>query len=296
MNTQLTDTPVAAAAAGPSLLLDQSVAKQLLFGTVLEENLFPYPKISEHDREALAMIVESIDRFLDDKEADFARWDRDARQPDDFVQALRDLGLFGLIIPEEFGGLGLSNAAYARVLAQTSGHDSSVSLTIGAHSSIGMKGLLLFGTDEQKARYLPRLATGEMIAAFCLTEPGAGSDAAAIRTAAQRNAGRQLDPERREALDHQRRHRRFLHGLRPHRRARGQDHRLHRRGRLAGREPRPARGQDGHPRLQHHHRRLQRRARAGRKTCSARSARASRWRWGSSTTAAPAWAAAPSAA
>src|SRR3546814_16072703 len=97
------------------------------------------------------------------------------------------MGLFGLIIPEEFGGLELSNAAYARVLTQTSGHDSSVSLTIGAHSSIGMKGILLFGTDAQKARYLPRLASGEMIAAFCLTEAGAGSDAASVRTKAARN-------------------------------------------------------------------------------------------------------------
>ena len=170
------------------LLLDQSVAKQLLLGDILEENLFPYPSIGERDREVLAMIVDSVDRFLDGKDADFANWDREAHQPEEFVQALRELGLFGLIIPEEFGGLGLSNAAYARVLSQTSGHDSSVSLTIGAHSSIGMKGLLLYGNDEQKARYLPRLASGEMIAAFCLTEPGAGSDAAAIRTAAKRNA------------------------------------------------------------------------------------------------------------
>jgi alkylation response protein AidB-like acyl-CoA dehydrogenase len=170
------------------LLRDQSVAKQLLLGDILEENLFPFPSIGERDREVLGMIVESVDRFLDGKEADFAKWDRDAHQPDEFVQALRELGLFGLIIPEEFGGLGLSNAAYARVLSQTSGHDSSISLTIGAHSSIGMKGLLLYGNEEQKARYLPRLASGEMIAAFCLTEPGAGSDAAAIRTAAKRNA------------------------------------------------------------------------------------------------------------
>src|SRR3546814_17564730 len=87
-----------------------------------------------------------------------------------------------LIIPEEFGGMELSNGAYARVLGQTSSHDSSVSLTIGAHSSIGMKGLLLFGSDEQKQRYLPRLASGELIAAFCLTEAGAGSDSAALRT------------------------------------------------------------------------------------------------------------------
>jgi alkylation response protein AidB-like acyl-CoA dehydrogenase len=181
------ETDVSSRANTSTLLTDQSVAKQLLFGQVLEENLFPYPAINERDREVLGMIVESIDRFLEGKEADFARWDREARQPDEFVQSLRELGLFGLIIPEEFGGLGLSNAAYARVLAQTSSYDSSVSLTIGAHSSIGMKGLLLFGTAEQKARYLPKLATGEMIAAFCLTEAGAGSDAAAIRTTAKRN-------------------------------------------------------------------------------------------------------------
>jgi alkylation response protein AidB-like acyl-CoA dehydrogenase len=181
------ETDVSSRAGASTLLTDQSVAKQLLFGQVLEENLFPYPAINERDREVLGMIVESIDRFLEGKEADFARWDREARQPDEFVQSLRELGLFGLIIPEEFGGLGLSNAAYARVLAQTSSYDSSVSLTIGAHSSIGMKGLLLFGTAEQKARYLPKLATGEMIAAFCLTEAGAGSDAAAIRTTAKRN-------------------------------------------------------------------------------------------------------------
>src|SRR5512139_2961538 len=180
------ETDVSSRAGASTLLTDQSVAKQLLFGQVLEENLFPYPAINERDREVLGMIVESVDRFLDGKDADFAKWDREARQPDEFVQALRDLGLFGLIIPEEFGGLGLSNAAYARVLSQTSSYDSSTSLTIGAHSSIGMKGVLLYGTDEQKARYLPKLATGEMIAAFCLTEPGAGSDAAGIKTTAVR--------------------------------------------------------------------------------------------------------------
>ncbi|KFN50757.1 acyl-CoA dehydrogenase family protein [Arenimonas composti] len=164
-----------------------SVAKSLALGEILEQNLFPYPAVRERDREMLGMMVDAIDRFLAGHADDFAAWDAAAEQPPEFIQALRELGLFGLIIPEEFGGLELSNAAYARVLAQTSAHDSSVSLTIGAHSSIGMKGLLLFGTDEQKQRYLPRLASGEMIAAFCLTEPGAGSDAAAIRTKAVRN-------------------------------------------------------------------------------------------------------------
>ena len=161
-----------------------SVAKNLIAGRILEEQLFPYPPLKDKDREVLGMMLDAIDQFLGPKHADFKRWDRTAEQPAEFIQGLRDLGLFGLIIPEEFGGLGLSNAGYARVLSQSSTHDSSVSLTIGAHSSIGMKGLLLFGSAEQKARYLPKLASGEMIAAFCLTESGAGSDAASIRTQA----------------------------------------------------------------------------------------------------------------
>ncbi len=182
------DDATADTTAHAALRHDVSVAKSLLFGEIVEENLFPYPEIRARDREMLAMMVESIDRFLDDKREDFARFDREAHQPEEFIQALRELGLFGLIIPEAFGGLELSNAGYARVLAQTSAHDSSTSLTIGAHSSIGMKGILLFGTPEQQARYLPKLASGEMIAAFCLTESGAGSDAASIRAAAKRNA------------------------------------------------------------------------------------------------------------
>jgi acyl-CoA dehydrogenase family member 9 len=165
-----------------------SVAKNLVAGRILEEQLFPYPSLRDKDREVLGMMVDAIDQFLGPKSQDFKRWDREAAQPAEFIQGLRDLGLFGLIIPEEHGGIGLSNAGYARVLSQTSSHDSSVSLTIGAHSSIGMKGILLFGTAEQKARYLPKLASGEMIAAFCLTESGAGSDAASIRTQAVKNA------------------------------------------------------------------------------------------------------------
>ena len=165
-----------------------SVAKYLMAGRILEDRLFPYPSLREKDREVLGMMVDAIDQFLGPKQQDFKRWDVAAEQPAEFIQGLRDLGLFGLIVPEEYGGIGLSNAGYARVLSQSSSHDSSVSLTIGAHSSIGMKGILLFGTAEQKARYLPKLASGEMIAAFCLTESGAGSDAASIRTQAVKNA------------------------------------------------------------------------------------------------------------
>jgi acyl-CoA dehydrogenase family protein 9 len=165
-----------------------SVAKSLLAGRIIEDSLFPYPRVREKDREVLGMMLDAIDQFLAPHREDFRAWDREAAQPAEFIQGLRDLGLFGLIIPEAEGGLGLSNAGYARVLSQSSTHDSSVSLTIGAHSSIGMKGILLFGTAEQRARYLPKLASGEMIAAFCLTESGAGSDAASIRTKAEKGA------------------------------------------------------------------------------------------------------------
>ncbi|HEY3850009.1 MAG TPA: acyl-CoA dehydrogenase family protein, partial [Steroidobacteraceae bacterium] len=165
-----------------------SVAKSLLAGRIVEDSLFPYPRLREKDREVLGMMLDAIDQFLAPHREDFRAWDREAAQPREFIQGLRDLGLFGLIIPEAEGGLGLSNAGYARALSQSSTHDSSVSLTIGAHSSIGMKGILLFGTAEQRARYLPKLASGEMIAAFCLTEAGAGSDAASIRTKAAKGA------------------------------------------------------------------------------------------------------------
>ncbi len=172
-------------AASNALKREVSVAKNLFLGEIVEENLFPYPVMRERDREMLGMMVSSIDDFLNAHKDQFRHWDEAAHQPAEFIQALRDMGLFGLIIPEAHGGLELSNAAYARVLSQTSRHDSSVSLTIGAHSSIGMKGLLLFGTDAQKAQYLPKLASGEYIAAFCLTEAGAGSDAASVRTKAE---------------------------------------------------------------------------------------------------------------
>jgi alkylation response protein AidB-like acyl-CoA dehydrogenase len=178
----------AAAAATERLQRDHSVAKHLFFGDVLEENLFPFPQIRARDRETLGAIVDAVDEFLRGKEKDLRTFDREGEQSADYIQSLRDMGLFGLIIGEEYGGLGLSNGAYARVLAQTSAHDSATSVTVGAHSSIGLKGLLLFGDASQKAKYLPKLASGEMIAAFCLTESGAGSDAASVKTHAKKQA------------------------------------------------------------------------------------------------------------
>ena len=167
---------------------DRSPVKALFRGEIIQSALWPFPGIGSGQREMLDMVVESVDRFLANQEDDFREWDRNGEQPPEFVNTLRELGLFGLIIPEEYGGIGLTNAGYSRVLQQSSRYDSSASLTIGAHSSIGMKGLLLFGTDAQKKQYLPRLASGELIAAFCLTEPGSGSDAASIQTKASKDS------------------------------------------------------------------------------------------------------------
>jgi len=105
--------------------------------------------------------------------------------PPEVTQGMRDLGLFGLQVPEELDGAGLSNSAYARMVEIVGGHDLGVGIYLGAHQSIGFKGILLFGTDAQKKKYLPKLATGEQVAAFALTEPGSGSDANSISTRAR---------------------------------------------------------------------------------------------------------------
>jgi acyl-CoA dehydrogenase family protein 9 len=164
--------------------LDLSAAKLLFLGKVEQDNFFPFPKISKQEQETISMVLESVDKFMQSKALHFREYDQKGGQPSDYINELKELGLFGLIIPEEYGGIGLSNSGYSRVLQQVTTYDGSTSLTVGAHSSIGMKGLLLFGTDAQKEKYLPKLSTGEMIAAFCLTEPGAGSDAASIKTTA----------------------------------------------------------------------------------------------------------------
>ena len=165
---------------------DTSIAfmRSLCAGRIEQEVLFPFPAMQPAQAETLGQVLSSIDSLLEGKGEDFRRWDTQGELPREFLQELREFGLFSLIIPEDQGGLGFGNMAYSRTLQQVARHDASVAVTIGAHSSIGMRGLKLYGTPEQQARWYPRLATGEMIAAFCLTEPGAGSDAASVKTTA----------------------------------------------------------------------------------------------------------------
>jgi len=161
-----------------------SFMRSLCMGQIEEDVILPFPTIPAAEKETLQAVFGTLEQLLRPHEADFRHWDRLGEFPPEFIEELKAGGLFSFVIPEEHGGLGFGSSAYSRALQQVAQYDASVAVTVGAHSSIGMRGLLLFGNDEQKARYMPKLASGEMIAAFCLTEPGAGSDAASIKTSA----------------------------------------------------------------------------------------------------------------
>jgi alkylation response protein AidB-like acyl-CoA dehydrogenase len=163
-----------------------SFMRALCMGKIAEDIIFPYPKMKTDEKETLKTIFSSFSSWLKGKDSEFRKWDKQGEMPKEFLQEMKEFGLFSFIVPEEFGGLGLSVTGYSRVLQELSRYEASVAITAGAHSSIGMKGLILFGTDEQKKKYLPKLATGEMVACFCLTEPSAGSDAAGIKCKAVR--------------------------------------------------------------------------------------------------------------
>jgi short/branched chain acyl-CoA dehydrogenase len=115
--------------------------------------------------------------------------DRDGRFPVELVREAAELGLMGIPIPAEWGGTGSDTLAYAIAIEELARVDQSFAITVAAHTSLGTMPIHLFGSDEQRARWLPRLAAGEMLGAFGLTEPGAGSDAGATRTRAREDAG-----------------------------------------------------------------------------------------------------------
>lgn len=139
------------------------------------------------DAETLNQLVDTLEKFVTNRlkplEAQIAEEDA---IPDEVVDEMKELGLFGLTIPEEFGGLGLNmseEVAVARVFGHTAPAFRSV---FGTNVGIGSQALVIDGTDEQKQKYLPKMATGEMIGSFCLTEPDSGSDAGSLRTTAVR--------------------------------------------------------------------------------------------------------------
>jgi very long chain acyl-CoA dehydrogenase len=160
-----------------------SFSRASFLGRVDVSEVYPYPQVlSSEQREELGSLVPVIEKWFE-LENDPAANDASANIPDATWKSVKELGLMGLQVPTELDGLGLSNSAYAR-LGEIMGSDLGLSIAIGAHQSIGFKGILLFGNEEQKKKYLPKLASGEYVAAFALTEPGTGSDAKSVTTKA----------------------------------------------------------------------------------------------------------------
>ncbi len=137
------------------------------------------------DIETLDGILTSIHRFVNDalipREHEVAETDE---IPDDIIAMMRELGLFGLTIPEEYGGLGVTMEEEVSIAFELGRTSPAFRSYIGTNNGIGSIGILLDGTEGQKAKYLPRLASGELIGSFCLTEPEAGSDAGSLKTQA----------------------------------------------------------------------------------------------------------------
>lgn len=126
--------------------------------------------------------------FANKEVAPFARaWDEEERFPHEIIPKLAELGFLGIRIPEKFGGAGLDTLSYALVVEEIARVDGSLALTVASHNGLGSGHLLNFGNEAQLAKYIPRLATGEILGAWALTEPGSGSDAAGMTTRAVRD-------------------------------------------------------------------------------------------------------------
>lgn len=166
-----------------------SFAKQLFFGAFDNDLLFPFPWEEKETARQTASYIEQVKTFAD-KNIDGAWIDRHAKIPDTVIQGLAEMGALGMNVSKEHGGLGMSQRAYCQMTELLAGYCASTALFVNVHQSIGLKALLLFGTDAQKAKWLKPLAKGEKTAAFSLTEANAGSDASGVETRAV------YDPER----------------------------------------------------------------------------------------------------
>jgi acyl-CoA dehydrogenase family protein 9 len=160
-----------------------SFAKELFFGRFDNALVFPYPLPSEAEKKAADEYVAKIQAFAD-AHIDPVSIDRNAKIPREVIDGLGELGLLSLTIPKEHGGLGLSQYAYCKAMEVIAGKCAATALFINAHQSVGLKALVLFGTPEQQAKWLPPLSKGKSLAAFSLTEANAGSDAAGVETKA----------------------------------------------------------------------------------------------------------------
>ncbi|VDM59188.1 unnamed protein product [Angiostrongylus costaricensis] len=159
----------------------------LFRGRAVTDQAFPYPlNLDDDRRETLQLIIRPTEKFLEEVN-DVVKNDQTMEIPKDVLVQFAALGALGAVVPPEYEGAGMNNSQMARLAEIVGAHDLALGVVMGAHQSIGYKGILLFGTDAQKAKYLPDLATGRKFAAFCLTEPTSGSDANSIRSRAEKS-------------------------------------------------------------------------------------------------------------
>ena len=154
--------------------------KNVFAGRFREDLIFPYPRESKTERLKCDALLEELEQYLKNEHPSI-EIDQDQYIPEWVIKKLFDLGVLGMTVPEEYGGLGLGVTSYNRVLELIGGYCGSTAVVVSAHQSIGCKAIMLFGTDEQKKRFLPEVAR-TYLSAFCLSEPEVGSDAAGQRT------------------------------------------------------------------------------------------------------------------
>ncbi len=167
----------------------RSFMKALFAGRLEADLVLPYPSASAEEKETLGLVLGAFREWAAEH-LDGAAVDKAGVFPEKVVAGLRDLGFFGMTIPEEYGGSGLPLGSYCRLMEEICRHCASTATIVGAHLGIGSKGIVLYGNEAQKKRFLPAVAKGDLLAAYALTEPGSGSDAASLKTRAVRDAAK----------------------------------------------------------------------------------------------------------
>jgi alkylation response protein AidB-like acyl-CoA dehydrogenase len=165
---------------------EMGFVKNLFWGRFLEERVFPYPRETKEQKAACDALLVQLEAYLKHEHPSI-EIDQQQYIPEGSLKRLFELGVMGLTIPKAYNGLGLGITGYNRVLEMIGRYCGSTSVVVSAHQSIGCKALMLFGTEEQKQRFLPKVAR-EYLSAFCLSEPNVGSDAAGQETRCEKSA------------------------------------------------------------------------------------------------------------
>lgn len=154
--------------------------KNFFYGNINESLVFPYPGTSPEEEALCNSLLEKLGDYLDNEHPSI-QIDREQRIPESVIKRLFELGVLGMTIPVEYGGMGLGITSYNRVLERIGRSCGSTAVLVSAHQSIGCKAIMLFGTKEQKDRFLPKMAK-DALSAFCLSEPNVGCDAGGQET------------------------------------------------------------------------------------------------------------------